>query len=233
VTLLAWAAPSRADLIFSGSSGSQSASAQFDLTGNTLTVTLTNTSLADTLVPTDVLTGLFFNTTHALTPVSASLGGSRVFYGTLTNVGDGWGYGTSLSADGKNSAISATGAVPGLGMSNFSAASNALDGLPYGILTAGDNPATGNGGVTGHGPLIKNSVTFTLTAPAGFSLSELGNSVVFQYGTSLSETSFPSGPGGPFVVSVPVPPGAVLLAVGSCLFGFANRLPRRKIAAKR
>jgi hypothetical protein len=232
LTLLAWPAPTRADLIYSGSSGNQSASAQFDLTGNKLTVILTNTSTADTLVPTDVLTGVFFNTTHALTPVSAKLGGSQVFYGSLTNVGDGWGYGTGLSADGKNSAISATGAVSGLGMSNFSASSNMLDGLPYGILTAGDNSATGNMGVTGKGPLIKNSVTFTLTAAAGFSLSELGNSVVFQYGTNLSDTSFPSGSGGPLVVAVPVPSSAVLFAVGSCLVGVVNRLPRRRMVAK-
>jgi hypothetical protein len=226
---LAAAGPARAGLLFSGSSGSLSASAQFDLSGNTLTVTLTNTSKADVLVPTDVLTGVFFNTTHTLTPVSASLNGSTVFYGSLTNVGDGWGYGTGLNAQGENSAISATGAVAGLGMSNFSGTHTNLDGLAYGILSAGDNPATGNGGVTGHGPLIKNSVKFTLTVGSGFTLDELGQSVVFQYGTMLTDTHFGSGP--PLVLVTPAPPSAVLFAVGASLSGLAGWWRRRRLRA--
>jgi hypothetical protein len=231
LALLASAGSGRADLLFSGSSGVFSASAQFDLTGNTLTVTLTNTSSADVLVPTDVLTGVFFNTTHALTPMSANLHGSSVHYGTLTNVGDGWGYGSGLSAQGMNSAISATGAVSGLGMSNFSSSRNALDGLPYGILSAGDNLNTGNTGVTGHGPLIKNSVQFVLTAAAGFSLSELGNSVVFQYGTMLTDNHYSSG-GVPLVIPVPVPPSAALFAIGSCVLGLVGWLRWRPVVAK-
>jgi hypothetical protein len=228
--VLGWSAPVRADLYYSGSSGTQSASAQFNLTGNTLTVRLTNTSSADVLVPTDVLTAVCFNTTHTLTPVSASLGGSTVYYGTLTNVGNGWGYGSGLSAHGENSAISATGAFTGLGHSNFSGASNALDGLPYGILSAGDNPATGNTGVTGSGPLIKNSVTFVLTAATGFTLSELGNSVVFQYGTMSTDTSLTSG--GPLVLQVPVPASAVLLLAGGCPLAFGNWLRRRVVSER-
>jgi hypothetical protein len=213
VALLVSAGPSHAGMLFSGSSGVLSATANFSLTGNTLTVTLTNTSKADVLVPTDVLTGVLFNTTHTLTPVSASLNGSTVFYGTLTNVGDGWGYASGVSAHGKNSAISATGAVNGLGHSNFSGTSHQLQGLDYGILSAGDNPATGNTGVTGHGPLINDSVQFTLTAAPGFSLAELGNSVVFQYGTSLSETHFNGGPT-PNFTAAPAPPSSVLLGIG-------------------
>jgi len=195
-------------ITFTGSSGSLAASADFDLLGSTLTIRLTNTSSADVLVPTDVLTGLFFNTTHTLTPVSASLNGSTVFYQppTLTNVGDGWGYASGVSAQGENNAISATGAVSGLGQSNFSSATNNLQGLGYGILSAGDNPATGNTGVTGHGPLIKNSVIFTLTTGSGFTLTELGNSVVFQYGTSLDETHY--------TTLVPEPTTLVLLGFG-------------------
>ena len=173
--------------------------------GNTLTVTLTNTSSADVLVPTDVLTGVFFNTSHTLTPVSANLHGSTVYYASLANVGDGWGYGSGVSAQGMNSAISATGAVNGLGMSNFSSQHNALDGLPYGILSAGDNPSTGNTGVKGKGPLIKNSVQFVLTVAPGFSLSELGNSVVFQYGTALTDTHFSSS-GNPWLSPFRHPP---------------------------
>src|SRR2546425_381780 len=70
---------------------------------------------------------------------------------------------------------------------NFFSPGINLNGLNYGILSAGDNTGTGNTGVTGHGPLIKNSVAYTLTADTLFSLSELGSTVVFQYGTSITE----------------------------------------------
>jgi hypothetical protein len=217
-----WAAPVHADSLYTGSSGTLNASANFNLTGNTLTVTLTNTSSADVLVPTDVLTGLFFNTTHALTPVSASLNGSTVYYGTLTNVGDGWGYASGVSAQGKNSAISATGAVSGLGHSNFSGANNMLDGLDYGLLSAGDDSSTGNSGVTGHGPLIKDSAQFTLTAASGFSLDELGSTVVFQYGTSLSDTNFTGS-----MSPVPEPTSLVLLGIGAAGLVVGSRWRRK------
>jgi hypothetical protein len=200
LAVLAGAAPGRADVIYSGSSGNLSASADFNLTGTTLTVTLTNTSLSTALVPTDVLTGVFFDTTHTLTPVSAAYAnGSAIWYGAITPAsatGDGWGYASGVSANGMNSAISATGAVNGLGHSNFSGANNPLQGLDYGILPAGYTGLGANTGITGHGPLIQNSVIFTLTADPNFSLSELGDSMVFQYGTQLSETHFTGTKGG-------------------------------------
>ena len=57
-----------------------SASANFNLTGNVLTVILTNTS-ADVRFPNDVLSAVYFNGNGTLTPASAPLsGGSVVFY---------------------------------------------------------------------------------------------------------------------------------------------------------
>jgi len=193
-------------------------------------VTLTNTSSADVLEPTDVLTAVLFNTTHTLTPGSASLNGSTVFYGSTSNPGDGWGYEDGLNAHGKSSAISATGAFNNLGQTNFSGASNNLDGLDYGILSAGDDSATGNTGVTGHGPLIKNSLQFTLTAAAGFSLSELGNSVWFQYGTATNETNYQSGPPTTvFVASIPEPTTLTLAGLGALGFmGYGLRRRNKK-----
>src|SRR4051812_37111885 len=80
-----------ASITFAGSSGSLASSATFSLTGNTLTVKLVNTASADVLDPTDVLTGVFFNTAHALTTVSASLNGSTAHYANIVNnVGEGW-----------------------------------------------------------------------------------------------------------------------------------------------
>ena len=193
----------RADLLFTGSNGTLSASADFALSGNTLTITLTNTSPYDVLVPGDVLTGLFFNTAHTLTPLSASLNGSSVYDGSIKyNVGEGWQYKTFASGgpQGENAGISATG----LGLfgpnGNFytplpgQQSNPNLGGVDYGIVSAGDNPATGNGGISGHGPFIKDSIVFTLTAGQGFVLTDLGDSVVFQYGTSLTETHLTGTP---------------------------------------
>ena len=205
---------------YTGSQGTLSASATLSQTGTMLQIMLKNTSTHDVLVPTDVLTGVLFNS-PTLTPVSASLVGTTE-YGSSTNFGDGWGY-AHISALTFTNAIEATGAVAGLGHSNFSANHTNLQGLAYGIVSAGDNPLTGNGGVTGKGPLAKAEVDFTLTTPAGFKLSDLGNTVEFVYGTSLNDTKF-NGRLDP----TPTPEPGTLIMLGSGIIGLAGVL-RRKI----
>lgn len=224
ILALAFAGQASADSItFTGSSGNLSASALFTLSGNTLTVTLSNTSMMDVLVPTDVLTAVWFNTSSSLNPLSASLNGSSVFYGSIGNVGDGWGYYSGLAGAGQgmNSGITAAGFGIGGGHSNFSGAHNALGGLDYGLLSKGDNPATGNAGVTKHGPLVKNSTQFNFLVGQGFSLSELGNSVIFQYGTSLSESHYEGRP-------VQVPEADLLSTYASVLL-IGGALLRRRL----
>jgi hypothetical protein len=235
--LLSWAGSSRADLTYSGSSGALSASAVFSLSGSTLTVTLTNTSTTEVSEPTDVLTAVLFNTTHTLIPVSATLpSGTTQWYPSspLVNPGDGWGYqagfNPSNATHNENSVIAATGAFNNLGQTNFSGASNNLAGLAYGLLNQGfTDPPSPNTGVSGHGPLFSNSVKFTLTAATGFSLTELGDSVVFQYGTASNETNYRSGPPttGTTLQATPEPTTLGLAALGA--LGFMGYGLRRRI----
>lgn len=217
-----------AAVIFSGSSGSLAASVAFERnTSGDLLVTLTNTSSNDVLVPTDVLTAVFFNLNAVLTSISAQLApGSSVQFaptpGTDSNggVGGEWAYLSPLNQYGANSGISSTGlgifGQPSFGGSNLQGPSNgALNGLSYGITSAGDDPLTGNAAVTGTNALIKNSVIFTLGGlPTDFDLNTI-SSVTFQYGTSLTEPSFQ------------VPEPAPLAMIGLALTAFAA-LRRRK-----
>ena len=195
-----------AALVFSSSAGSRSASAEFDIVDGKLQVKLTNTSTGDVTVPTDVLTGLFFtlngNQTPTLTRNSAVIAtGSQVIYSggqpAGGNVGGEWAYKAQSGLLGGqfNQGISSSGMDDTFGPPHLFPGSNLAgpespNGLQYGLTSAGDNPATGNGGVTGSGGLIKNSVVFTLgNLPAGFTLDDIGSVVRFQYGTSLSEPS--------------------------------------------
>jgi hypothetical protein len=147
------------------------------------------TSIYDVLVPTDVLTAVYFDGGAAtFTPLSATLtSGSTAYLGPddCGNVGSGWAYASGLSGapGGATQGISSTG-LDLFGNANFGGAyldgPTAVDRLNYGILSAGDNTSTGNQAVTGGGvnvvPLIKNSVTLLLSGrPVGFALSDIGN----------------------------------------------------------
>ena len=227
VLLLCVAGGEASALTFTASSGTLAAEAVFNLVGNSLSVTLTNTSSADVLDPVEVLTALFFDVTGdlALTPVSAALSaGSTVFFGTTDPggvVGGEWGYANGLAGapHGANEGISSSGlglfggaSFPGTNLEGPAA----LDGLQYGITSAGDNPATGNAEVTGNQALIQNSVLFQFLAPQGFSLDDISD-VSFQYGTALTDTN----------ISPPVPEPATIVLLGLGVAGMAYRRVRR------
>src|SRR5258705_8249666 len=90
---------------FTFSSGTRAASANFTQISGNLQVTLTNTYTGDVLVPTDVLTAVFFDISGSpvLAPVSATLAAGSSIVNTIncdvnpcagaTNVGGEWGFG--------------------------------------------------------------------------------------------------------------------------------------------
>ena len=220
----------KADVFVTATNGSNlSASANFNLTGNVLTVTLTNTSAVDVLNPAQVLTGVFFNSNGTLTPVSALLGpGSVVLFAPAPaggNVGGEFAYASGLSGAplGATQGISSAG-LGLFGNPNFNGPDldppDAVNGGNYGITSAGDDPTTGNTGVTGGPPgnaepLIQNQVIFTFTVSPGFTLESIED-VSFQYGTTLND---------PNITNVPEPASMLLLGTG--LLGIAAGLRKR------
>jgi hypothetical protein len=215
---------STSSVLFSGTDSGRSASALFNLTNNVLSIALNNTSTADSLVPTDILTGLFFDigSNLKLNPISAMLGNGSTIYGgspNTTNVGGEWAFNSKLAigSSSYNYGMSAAG----LGLfgpknrfdtsTNLSGTEN-VGGLDYGIVTAGDKQNTGNGGLDRD--LIKGSVIFSFgvpSLPSGFDLTKAISNVRFQYGTNTAEPSFAGIVATPPAVVVPpvTPPPVV------------------------
>lgn len=232
VTGLAIAASSaNAAVVFNFSSGARSAQVSMNTSGSNLVITVTNTATADALVPTDILTAVFFNVSGgslSLSPLSAVLNSGSSIVGKsgavpspATEPGDSiaseWSYKGGISGPGSSAyGISSTGIGIFGPPDRFNTATNLQGptspaGLQYGITTAGDNPTTGNGDYNANA-LVKNSVIFTLSGlPSGFDLN-LITDVTVLYGTSATD---------PFI-KVPAP-GSIAIAGAGLLVARRRR----------
>lgn len=232
----------KADVQFAGSSGSLAASVSFDVIAGNLQMTLNNTSLADVTSPTGgggILTSVFFDLSPAtvMTPVSAVLGvGSTVYFGADGggNVGGEWAYKSGLVGAPSNARLGISSTGLGIfGAANFNGSNlqgpAVVDGLQYGITSAGDNLATGNAAVTGGFALIKSSVVFTLSGNPGFTtISDYTiSNVTFQYGTDLSEPRVQG-----YLVNTNVPEPTVTAICTVLLVPIVNRLRQKNSSTR-
>jgi hypothetical protein len=232
VAMLLIGTGARADLLYATPAGFGAASADFSLSGTTLTVTLTNTAtgLTSDVPSSSVLTALAFNvpTTDTLTPVTAGAGGTALGNGsTLIGgsvpsgqvLGDNYGFGTGLSFLGFNAGIGAAG-LNIFGQGSFGTNPQNVDGVDYGLLPSGDG-GTGSG-VSGHGPFAENAVVFSFTVKSGFKLSDMGPTVSFVYGTT-------SNVGDHHVTGVIVPEPSTMAIAGLGALVFVTYGLRRRM----
>ena len=231
-------------IIFTGSgtgpgSVPVTASATFDIVGNNLTITLTNTSPSNSGqdVPGSTLSGLFWDFTGnpTLTPLSATIpAASSIIQSGLcvpgpcagvTNVAGEWGYQATSFPGGADRGIASsgyltTGLAGNIGNFNGGAAGTDLDGpaslngINFGIVSAaaGFNP---NGGLAR--PLIQDTVVFILSGVSGLSNSDISD-VSFQYGTSITELNVPGTPR-----RVPEPGTLALLGLAAVVLAYRRR----------
>lgn len=238
-----------------GTSGhSLAASVEFKmLNSTTMTITLTNTSTFDPtsgnkLVPSDLLTAVFFNMTGTSVPGASnflsavaetvvkktSSGSSSTDDVNVKYPGQngGWRYSNNVSNSGSGAPTQKYGfGTAGFNPSIFGGGGGGQQ-LDFGIVNDNYNPATdGNNGI-GTNKLIKNSVTFTLSGlSANFNPLTSITNVRFQYGTGLSEAHFDGSKVTTPTSATPEPSSFALMGLGSIGLFWASRR-RKKTSAQ-
>ncbi len=198
--------PSGAETFTESGAGSQAglqAAASFWVSGSQLMVNLANTSSNDVLSPNDILQAVYWDMasnislslTSAIVDQKCSFIGSSAYNcvaNAIATVGNG-NNGSQLANykyNGKTTA-SPTGmrGIGSAGLNNF----GGTGGGDWGILSAGDNLATYNGGMVSNSPYAKNSATFSLNINKNgksYTPAQVGDlsikNISFNYGTSYN-----------------------------------------------
>ena len=208
---------------------SLSASAMFEIIGNDLIITLSNTATDDNNgggwdTSGNTLSGIFFDFAGnpVFTPVSATVApGSELVQFNLcstgqcasstTNVGGEWYFSkdneTLLGEFGIASSGYIEGSNPNFNGPNLDGPAYTGNGINFGLISL-DNTFNPNGGLADD-PVIRNSVILALSGAEGLSVFDITN-VSFQYGTSLSEPNISTDTG----EAVPEPESVILLGSG-------------------
>lgn len=220
--LMVLTSPAQA-LIVTGTNGSNlSASADFEIVGTNLQITLTNTASVTASDPGQVLTAIFFSmngtagvnlgSSSAVVPGTSSVvNNAGVANPTDPGgvVGGEWAYKTGLAAG--TLPMNASTGISSAGFNVFGPGDRfpgsdlqpptSPDGVEYGLVPISYVQGSGNGGLSTQN-VIRNSVIFTLvgnfTAADLLSITNGG----FQYGTALGGTE-------PFIPFTPGPPADV------------------------
>lgn len=223
------------------------ASAEFALVGGKLQITLSNTyarrydATVGQIVPSDILTGLFFDVagTPTLTYDSAGLAPGSAFVNGSgdsdlripTSPGGGWGFRQSSSSLAPANGIAQHYVLgtAGWGILNGNP-TNGVGNLEYGLVNPGYQSGDGNTGVNSN-VLIKSSIVFVLGGSLSGDLASMIQNVRFQYGTALNEPALLNSPppttaGEQRIPAVPEPTSIAL--AGFAGVGMAVRAWRRR-----